>query len=90
MKKTPEEKRAKRIINDGRFHLMKLLEDFPTAYPKIGVPIGKKNWEFFQEHSDLVKQIGVENNVSISPATDGSRYLYFEYMYIQKKEKEKE
>ena len=46
MKIKTNEEWAKKIINEGSLHLRKLLEDYPTAKPRIGVGFGKKEWRF--------------------------------------------
>lgn len=74
------EDRAQHIINEGRFHLKRHLEDFPTAYPKIGVPFGRKDWEFIQNNLELVREIGRKNNVYVFLADDGSKCIYVEYI----------
>lgn len=80
MKKLTTEERAQRIINECRFHLRELLEDFPTAYPKIGVPLGRKSWEFIQGNFELVREIGRKKNVYVFLSEDGSQYVYVEYI----------
>ena len=64
MKIKTNEEWAKKIINEGRFHLRKLLEDYPTAKPRIGVGFGKKEWRFITNNFELVKNAGLQGNVS--------------------------
>ena len=60
MKIKTNEEWAKKIINEGRFHLRKLLEDYPTAKPRIGVGFGKKEWRFITNNFELVKNAGLQ------------------------------
>ena len=80
MKIKTNEEWAKKIINEGRFHLRKLLEDYPTAKPRIGGGFGKKEWRFITNNFELVKNAGLQGNVSVELAKDGSQYVYFTYI----------
>lgn len=80
MKIKTNEEWAKKIINEGTPHLRKLLEDYPTDKPRIGVGFGKKEWRFITNNFELVKNAGLQGNVSVELAKDGSQYVYFTYI----------
>ena len=44
------------------------------------VGFGKKEWRFITNNFELVKNAGLQGNVSVELAKDGSQYVYFTYI----------
>lgn len=72
---------ARRIISDGRHQLRKYLDDFPSKYPRLGVPFSKKTMKLIKENLDIIEEEGRQRNVKIEIKDGDDEYVFFEYIF---------